>query len=117
MGMQILMRIWWVLVGSILVVVIVSAILYAVIFGISFKTMQENPKLVTDEVKKRRAGGFKDGDAVVHDGRDAHVGTVLGQIIPKGHIPIKYDDEEDYTSVPADSLYRAPVPLPIKLFH
>jgi hypothetical protein len=41
---------------------------------------------------------FRPGQAVIHDGRNAHVWHLpfLHCEVPKGKVPIMYDDEESY---------------------
>ena len=53
------------------------------------------------------AGGFKAGEAVTHQQRDAHVLAVPAEKIPPGEVPIMYDDESGgFVTVPADDLEK-----------
>jgi hypothetical protein len=53
------------------------------------------------------AGGFAMGDAVRHGERNAHVFSFPKDYVPKGMVPIVYDEDNGvFYTIPADDLDR-----------
>ncbi len=60
----------------------------------------------TQERNRHWPCGFSDGQAVVHQGKNAHVVAVPIGAAPNGEVPIMYDDEGGcFVTVPADDLF------------
>lgn len=57
------------------------------------------------EERNRYWGMYTESDAVVHNGRYAHVVAVPRSVVPAGQVPVMYDDEGGcFITVPADDL-------------